>query len=73
MEVIGVSKAQNIFDFIFDSQLLPVQVLKTQKNAVFWFISVKKGPNDMKTWETFGSLHKLFFVWHFWLILVKFL
>ena len=71
MEEIGVSEAQNIFDFIFDSQLLQVQVLKTQKNAVFWFISVKKGPNDLKTCETFDLLHEFFFVWHFWLILVK--
>ena len=61
MEVIGVSEAQNIFDFIFDSQLLQVYVLKTQKNAVFGFSSVKKGPNDMKPCENFVRLIKILF------------
>ena len=67
--MIGV---QNTFDFIFDSQLLQVKVLKTQKNEVFRFSSVKEGPNDMKPCETFDLLHKLIFVRHFQLILAKF-
>ena len=52
-------KAQNIFDFIFGSQLLQVNVLKMQKNVLLRFSSVKKGPNDMKPCETFVKLIKI--------------
>ena len=62
MEVIRNFEAQNIFDFIFDSQLLQVSVLKTQKNAVFRFSSVKKGLHGRKPSETFVKLIKIYFI-----------
>ena len=76
MELIGVSEAQYIFDFIIVfnyCRCKPNLKKKTQKNAVFRCRSVKKGPNDVQPCETFDLLHKELFGRNFWLILAKFL